>query len=76
MATITIPKNIRGEKNLIAVPRGLYEEFSSWQKRVKSLKTFKPSVAEKKALARARKNFAQGKYITLAKLEHELGLNR
>lgn len=72
MTTITVPKELSQEKNLIAVPRTTYEEFLVWQKKVKSVKTFKPTVTLKKALARARKNLAQGKYFTLTELEHEL----
>jgi len=45
-------------------------------KKIKSAKTFKPTATEKKALARARREFTQGKYVTLAELKHELGLNR
>jgi len=76
MSTITIPKKLKTHKNLIAIPRHVYEEFLMWQKKIKSVKTFKLSFAEKKALVRARKEFAEGKYITLAQLKHELELDR
>ena len=76
MTTITIPKTIGENKNLIAIPRGIYEEFLTWQRKIKSSKTFKPPTAEKKSLARARKNFSEGNYLTLAQLEHELGTGR
>ena len=72
MITITVPKELSKEKNLIAVPRTTYEEFLVWHKKIKSAKIFKPTATLKKALARARKNLAQGKYFTLAELEHEL----
>lgn len=74
MPTITIPKEFTQSKNLIAVTPNIYEEFLQWQRVVKSVKTFKPTAHEKKELARARKNFAEGKYITLAELKRELGL--
>ncbi len=76
MTIITIPKELAKDKTLIAVPQSVYEEFLAWQRKTKSVKTFKPTAAEKKALARARKNFARGKYFTLAQLEHELGFDR
>ncbi len=76
MTTITIQKEIGKNENLIAIPRGIYEEFLTWQKKTKSAKTFKPTAAEKKSLERARKNFSKGNYATLAQLEHELGTNR
>ena len=76
MATISIPKSFSRTDNLVAVPRTTYEEFLAWQKRVKSRKTFVPTAAERRALARSRKNFARGKYITLEQLEHELDRRR
>lgn len=76
MTTVTIPKGTEKNKELIAVPRSIYKDFLVWQKAVKSKRTFKPTVAEKRALARARKNLAQGKYLTIDELEHELGFAR
>lgn len=76
MPTITISTELNNKEKLIAVPQTTYEEFLAWQKKIKSAKTFKPTIAEKKSLARARKEFAQGKYNTLAELKYELGLNR
>ena len=75
MPTITIAKKLKTHKNLIAVPHRVYKKFLMWQKKIKSTKTFKPSLAEKKALVRARKEFAEGKYVTLAQLKHELELD-
>ncbi len=76
MAIITIPKGFDVIKELIAVPRTTYAEFLDWQKKIKSLKTFKPTAAEKNALAKARKKFARGHSITLTQLKHELGFDR
>ncbi|OGZ31796.1 MAG: hypothetical protein A3H02_01945 [Candidatus Niyogibacteria bacterium RIFCSPLOWO2_12_FULL_41_13] len=75
MTIITVPKELAKNKELVAVPRGTYEEFLSWQKKIKSAKTFKPTVAEKRALKRARKNYAQGRYISFEELKHELGFD-
>jgi len=76
MPTITIPKELAKDKELIAVPRRLYDEFIAWQEKIKSARTFKATPTERKALARARKNFRQGKYITLEQLKHGLESNR
>lgn len=76
MPVITIPKGFHTHNNLVAVPRRAYEEFLMWQKKTKSAKTFKPTATEKKTLARARKDFTKGNYITLAELRHELDIDR
>ena len=72
MATLTIPKEFAERKDLVAVPRETFEQFVAWQKRIKSRKTFAPSAADKKALARARKNRARGSYLTLHELRRSL----
>lgn len=76
MTTITIPKALTKDTNLVAVPRATFEEFLSWQKRMKSRRSFTPTAQERKVLARGRKNFSRGKYVTLDELEHELGGHR
>jgi len=75
MPTITIPKNMPKIEKLVAIPEKTYEEFLEWQKKVKSTRTFKPTARDKRALARARKNFLQGNYVTLEQLQYELGLD-
>lgn len=72
MATITIPRGLEKKDKLIAVSPEIYEEFLDWQRKIKSARTFKPTTAEKRALTRARKDFKEGKYITLRQLEDEL----
>ena len=69
MATVVIPKELNKRKDLITVPRGTYEKFLAWQKKTISAKIFKPTVAEKKALARGRKNFAKKNYVPLDSFE-------
>ncbi len=75
MTTITIPKILFGrqKQKLVAVPVATYKEFLTWQKEFRVFKTFKPTAAEKRDLARAKKNFAQGNYIKWSDLKHELG---
>ena len=48
MVTITVPKELGKNKDLVAVPRKSYEAFLAWQKGVKSKKTFAPAADEKK----------------------------
>ncbi|MBI2121802.1 MAG: hypothetical protein HYT98_01635 [Candidatus Sungbacteria bacterium] len=74
MPTITIPKEFTKSKNLIAVTPNMYEEFLQWQKWVKSSRTFKPTAGELRELARARRDFSEGKFIKWEDLKHELAL--
>lgn len=73
MATITIPKNLIKNDDLVIIPRKEYEEFYQWKETAKSFKTFIPTVAQKKDLARARKNRAQGNFLTINELKRKLG---
>jgi hypothetical protein len=75
MSTITISKELKGVKDLIAVPRLSYREFLMWQKRIKSTKTYKPTLSEKKSIERARKNLSKGDSLTLSELKDGLGIN-
>ena len=70
IATITIPKELARTGDLVLVPRKDYEKFLAY--RLRNVKTFKPTAAEKKALARARREFKEGNYVTLKQLEDEL----
>ncbi len=76
MTTTTIPKILFGRQKhrLVVVPEEDYKEFLTWRKGVRTPKTFKPTMSEKKALAQAKKNFAQGNYVKWTDLKHELGL--
>ncbi len=74
MTTVVIPQNIGKTKELVAVPRNVYEEFLEWHKSKKSIRATKPSAIEKKAITRGRKAFEKGDYITLEQLEKELDL--
>lgn len=72
MSIITIPKKIFLDQNLIAIPHNLYGEFLAWQEMIKSKKTFKPTLSEKKAITRGRQEISKGEYITLEELTYEL----
>ena len=70
MTTITIPQKLKGN-DLIAVPRKEYEELLKLRKLIPM---FKLTSSQKRDLEQARKNYKQGRYITLEELEHELGI--
>lgn len=57
---------------MVLVPQKEYAKFLIWQK---SIKEYTPTVAEKRALAKARRNFAKGNYLTLEQYKRELGFN-
>ena len=72
MPTITIPKKITYDGEYAIVPRKTYEEFLEWQRKIKSVRTYKPTKAELRELKRARDDFKKGKYVEWGVLKHEL----
>lgn len=74
MTTITIPKEIAKNKDLIAIPRSIYEDFLDWQKKIKSVKTFTLSAKQKKILEKSRGELKKGNYLTIDELRHKLGI--
>ncbi|MBU1178719.1 hypothetical protein KKB69_00005 [Patescibacteria group bacterium] len=66
MNVITIPKKLAQKDDLIILPRKEYEKFLNWQK---NIKIFKATLAQKKDLAQARKDFTKGKLINLEDLK-------
>lgn len=71
MATLTIPKELTRKGELVVIPRQEYEEFLQLQKIVPIVKM---TPAQKRDLQKARKDYQEGKYITLQELERELGI--
>jgi len=71
MTTITIPKETAKEKELVAIPRREYEKYLHLRKIIPVVKM---TAAEKKSWARAKKEYAESKYVTLEEVQHELGL--
>ncbi len=69
MPTVTIPKKITKGTELVVMPRKDYEKLLSQ----KAIPQFQPTRADKKVLARARKNRAAGKFLTLDELKQKLG---
>lgn len=72
MPIITIPKELAIQGELAVIPRKEYEEFLRF--RLKNIKEVAMTPVQKKALERARKNFARGKFLTLYELQQKLGL--
>ncbi len=68
-------KTASKNKDFVSIPRDLYEEFLIWEK-TKNVKIVKPTKSELRAIARGRKNFAQGKYTSWEKVKHELANSR
>ena len=69
MSTITIPKKIAAQDDLIIIPRKEYEALLDLRK----FKEFSPTVIQKKALARAENNFRNGKTLSYHELSKKLG---
>ncbi len=74
MNTITIPRNLIKNDDLVIIPRKEYEEFYQWKEVARLFKTFTPTVAEKRDLKRAREDYKQKKYLTLDELKHKLAI--
>ena len=69
MNTITIPKNLIKNDDLVILPRKEYERLLV----ARLIPEFQPTIAAKKDLARARKNRAQGNFLTINELKLKLG---
>ena len=76
MTTITIPKSLHNQDQLVAISSDQYESFLTWQKQSHEVKTFRPTVAEKRALKLARLDYKKGNYLTLDELRRKLGFAR
>jgi len=74
MTTITIPKELSRKGELVVIPLREYEKFLTWQRTIKSIRIFKPSLSGKKAIELGRKAIKKGDYVTLEELKKELNL--
>ncbi|MDP1689070.1 MAG: hypothetical protein Q8L47_02980 [bacterium] len=68
MNTVTIPRKIASNDDLIVLPRREYEELLS----IKKYKEFTPTKAQKQALIRAENNFRKGKTFSYDELVKKL----
>jgi hypothetical protein len=71
MNVITIPKKLASSDDLVVISR---KEYESLKARV--VPEVPMTASEKKALARARKAFKEGKTIPYEDVRRELGLDR
>lgn len=72
MATITIPKKITEQGELIVIPRREYDEFLRYK-----LRTFEEvglTLSQKKAISAARKRISRGNFLTINELKSKLGV--
>lgn len=69
MSTITIPKKLAREGDLVVIPRREYEALV----RLRKMKEFIPTVAQRRALARAENNLRRGKTLSFDELSRKLG---
>ena len=67
MNTVTIPKKITKEKDVVVILREEYEKLLEHQ-----IPEFTPTAAEKRDVARARRNRARGNYFTIDELKRKL----
>tara|TARA_Y100000031_G_scaffold80267_1_gene88439 strand:- start:78 stop:311 length:234 start_codon:yes stop_codon:yes gene_type:complete len=73
MSIIIIPKKIVKGEELIAIPKKEYEEYLRFRSVIPVVKM---TVAEKREWQQAKKDYKHGKYITIEKLQNELGIAR
>ncbi len=72
MVTITIPKKLMKNDDLVVVSRREYEEFLDF--RLKKIKEVELTSLQKRALIRARKNLSKGKFLTIYELKQKMGI--
>ncbi|MEK7503030.1 MAG: hypothetical protein AAB556_01135 [Patescibacteria group bacterium] len=70
MTTITIPKKLAQQGDLVVLPKKEYESLVEF----KAIKEFTPTNAQKKALIRAEENLKKGKTMSFHDLSRKLGL--
>lgn len=69
MDTITIPKKLAQNDDLVVIPKSEYKSLM----KLKNLKEFKPTSTQKEALAKAERNFKFGKTMSYNELVRKLG---
>ncbi|MBU2109410.1 hypothetical protein KKB71_00405 [Patescibacteria group bacterium] len=73
METITIPKNLIKNDDLVILTRKTYENLLKTKKIIPLVNL---TSSEKESVKRARKEISKGEYITLRELEYEMGIAR
>ena len=69
MNTVTIPKKLARNDDLVVLPRREYEALLQ----LKKFKEFNPTAVQKRALLRAETNFSKGKTFSYRELVKKLG---
>ena len=69
MNTLTIPKKLAKNGDLVVIPRKEYEEFLE----LRRIKEFIPTPIQKRALRQAERNFSRGKTLSYNELIKKLG---
>lgn len=69
MATITIPKKLAQNDDLVVIPKSEYKSLM----KLKNIKEFKPTNTQKEALVKAERNFKFGKTMSYNELVRKLG---
>jgi hypothetical protein len=72
VVTLTIPKNLIKNNDLVIIPRREYEEFLVLKK---TIEIVKPTKSELQAIERGRKEIKKNKYIFWHELKQELVSN-
>ena len=72
MTTLTIPKKLAQKGDLVLVPKKEYAALMG----LKKIREFTPTTAERRALARAHRDFAKGRYLTLEQIRRALDRRR
>jgi len=70
MSISTILKKVSEKQDIIAVPRAEYEDFLKFKK----IKTFIPTIQDKKVLKRAMENLKKGKSISFDEFTKKSGI--
>lgn len=71
MNTITIPRKVTKGEELVVIPRKVYEEYLQLRRFIPVIKM---TGAEKREWGKAKKDYEQGKYVTLTEFERELDI--
>ena len=69
MNPITIPRKVTKGEELVVIPRKMYEEYLELRRFVPVVKM---TDAERREWKKAKKDYEQGKYITLDEFKREL----
>lgn len=69
MDTVTIPRKLAPQDDLVVIPRKEYEALMELRKVIE----FKPTGTQKKALVRAEQNLKKGRTLSYHELAKKLG---